>query len=166
MEQYPVTAEQLEFVEEMAHVFEQQGLFRMAGRVVAWLLICDPPDQTAGQLADVLQASKGSISAATRFLAPSGMVERFSRPGDRRDYFRVRPEVWSELGRRQATQYADTKKLAEKGLTLLDDATPARRKRLQEFHDFYDWLDRTMPALWDTWEREREVNRDRHGHSR
>ncbi len=31
----------------------------MAGRVIGWLLICDPPAQTFNQLVAVLRASKG-----------------------------------------------------------------------------------------------------------
>ena len=31
----------------------------MAGRMWGWLLICEPPEQTAADLAEALQASRG-----------------------------------------------------------------------------------------------------------
>jgi DNA-binding transcriptional regulator GbsR (MarR family) len=145
------TAAELQYVEEVALGFERQGLFRMAGRVIGWLLICDPPEQTFGQLAEVLQASKGSISAAMRFLVPAGLVERISRPGDRRDYYRCRPGAWAELARDQSRLYDDFRKLAQQGLELLADAPAERRERLQGMHDLYAWLEREMPALWERW---------------
>ena len=40
------------------------GMTPMAGRMRGWLLICDPPEQTAAELADALQASRGAISGA------------------------------------------------------------------------------------------------------
>ena len=153
------TAAELQYVEEVALGLERQGLFRMAGRVLGWLLICDPPEQTFGQLAEVLQASKGSISAAMKFLVPSGLVERISRPGDRRDYYRCRPGAWADLARDQSRQYEAVRKLAERGLELLADAPPHRCERLRDMHDFYAWLEREMPALWARWREQREHDR-------
>jgi DNA-binding MarR family transcriptional regulator len=153
------TEAELHYVEEVALGFERQGLFRMAGRVIGWLLICDPPEQTFGQLAEVLQASKGSISAAMRFLVPAGIVERISRPGDRRDYYRCRPGAWAELARDQSRLYDDFRKLAERGLELLAGAPAGRRERLADMHDFYAWLEREMPALWERWHAQQEQAR-------
>ena len=157
VEQGSVTTDaELQYVEEVALGFERQGLFRMAGRVLGWLLICDPPEQTFNQLAQVLQASKGSISAAMKFLVPAGLVERISRPGDRRDYYRCRPGAWAELARDQSRLYDEFRKLAQRGLELLGDAPAARWARLQDMHDFYAWLEREMPALWARWRREQQ----------
>src|SRR5918995_11530 len=142
------TDAELQYVEEVALGFERQGLFRMAGRVLGWLLICDPPEQTFNQLAQVLQASKGSISAAMRFLVPAGLVERISRPGDRRDYYRCRPGAWAELARDQSRLYGDFRKLAQRGLELLEDAPADRREGVQNMHNFYARLGREMAALW------------------
>jgi DNA-binding MarR family transcriptional regulator len=153
------TPAELHYVEEIALNFERQGLFRMAGRVIGWLLICDPPEQTFGQLAEVLQASKGSISAAMKFLVPSGIVERISRPGDRRDYYRCRPGAWADLARDQSRQYDDFRKLAQRGLELLAGAPADRRERLQDMHDFYAWLEREMPALWERWHAQQKQER-------
>jgi DNA-binding MarR family transcriptional regulator len=159
----PAMAAELQYVEEVALGFERQGLFRMAGRVLGWLLICDPPEQTFGQLAEVLQASKGSISAAMKFLVPAGLVERISRPGDRRDYYRCRPGAWAELARDQSRLYGDFRKLAQRGLELLADAPADRRERLQDMQDFYGWLEREMPALWARWRREQQEQEPRGG---
>jgi DNA-binding transcriptional regulator GbsR (MarR family) len=150
------TAAELHYVEEVALGFERQGLFRMAGRVLGWLLICDPPEQTFNQLAEVLQASKGSISTAMKFLVPAGLAERISRPGDRRNYYRCRPGAWAELARDQSRLYDDFRKLAQRGLELLADAPAERRARLQGMHDLYAWLEREMPALWERWREHQE----------
>ena len=51
-----------QFAEEVGIVFEQTGLPRMAGRILGWLLIAEPPHQSTEQLINALMASKGSIS--------------------------------------------------------------------------------------------------------
>jgi hypothetical protein len=50
---------------------------------------------------------------------------------------------------------------AERGLELLADAPAARRERLQGMHDFYAWLEREMPALWERWRREQQETETR-----
>jgi DNA-binding transcriptional regulator GbsR (MarR family) len=98
-----------------------------------------------------------------KFLVPAGLVERISRPGDRRDYYRCRPGAWADLARDQSRLYDEFRKLAERGLELLADAPAARRERLQDMHDFYAWLEREMPALWERWRREQQEKETRGG---
>ena len=50
-------AEVERFVEEVGIFFEQQGMPRMAGRILGCLLISDSPHQTTGELAEALLAS-------------------------------------------------------------------------------------------------------------
>jgi DNA-binding transcriptional regulator GbsR (MarR family) len=81
------------FVAEIGLFFEAAGSTRMAGRMLGWLLVCDPPHQSAGQLAAALHASNGSISMTTRMLIQAGLVDRVSLRGDRRTYYRLRPHA-------------------------------------------------------------------------
>jgi len=141
----------LTFVEDVAVAFEQGGLPRMAGRVIGWLLICDPPEQSSAQLAEVLRASKGSISTSTRLLVSSGLVERRSQPGQRRDYFRIQPQAWAELVRLRLDQVTSFRQLTQRGLALLHPCPPARRTRLEDVNELYTWLESELPALWERW---------------
>jgi len=61
--------EEKRFVEEVGIFFEQSSLPRMAGRILGWLMISNPPHQTTGELTQALLASKGSISTMTRLLS-------------------------------------------------------------------------------------------------
>ncbi|MEZ4612205.1 MAG: MarR family transcriptional regulator [Caldilineaceae bacterium] len=83
-----------QFLEDFALHMEHQGLPRMAGRILAWLLICDPPEQSMPDLVEVLQASKSSVSTMTRHLIQFGMIERVSLPGERRFLPRYMPDYW------------------------------------------------------------------------
>jgi DNA-binding transcriptional regulator GbsR (MarR family) len=111
--------------------FERQGPVPHGRPALGWLLICDP-EQTFGQLAELLQASKGSIGAATKFLVPGGLVERISRRGKRRDYYRCRPGARAELARDQSRLTDDFRKLAQRGLELLTDVPATRHERQEQ----------------------------------
>lgn len=148
-------AELAHYIEEVGLMFEQAGLPRMAGRILGHLLTADPPHQSADDLAKALHASKGSISTNTRLLMQIYFIERISLPGDRRDYFRIAPNVWTKMSRARAPQLTQLRQLAERGLALLAGARPDQRERLEEMRDFYAWYERELPALIDRYERER-----------
>ncbi|GAA4505093.1 MULTISPECIES: GbsR/MarR family transcriptional regulator [Nonomuraea] len=150
----PTDAE-LDFVDDVAAFFAAEGLPHIAGRVIGWLLICDPPEQSAAQLAQALQVSRSSISSTTRLLTPSGLVEGVRRRGDRQEYFRIAADGWSRM---LANRYAKTtafRQVTERGLTVLSGAAPGRRERLANVAELYRFLESELPALWDRWERRR-----------
>jgi DNA-binding transcriptional regulator GbsR (MarR family) len=147
--------EERHFVEDVGLFFEQMGFPRMAGRILGWLLICDPPEQSAGQLAEVLQASKGSLSTMTRMLIQINLVERVGLPGHRRDYFRIKPGAWPHLIKAQMQVMTGLHQMVERGLVLLEDRDPVLRERLREAHDLYAFLERELPLLFQRWESER-----------
>lgn len=147
--------EKQHFVEEVALLFEELGLTRMAGRILGWLLLSNPPYQSADELAEVLQASRGSISTMTRLLIQLDLIERIGFPGDRRDYFRMKPDVWAVLLQAKLSQVTDLHQLSERGLELLADEPPELRHRLQNMHDLYSFVEAELPKLIERWERER-----------
>jgi DNA-binding transcriptional regulator GbsR (MarR family) len=144
--------EKQHFIEEIALFFERIGITRMAGRMLGWLLICNPTHQSMNEIADTLQASKGSISATSRMLIQNGLVERFTLPGKRRDYYRVRPSAWLVVMKRMLDEIALMRELAEVGLELLADEGPESRARLDHMRDTFVFFEREFPALLQRWE--------------
>ncbi|WP_069160014.1 GbsR/MarR family transcriptional regulator [Nocardia altamirensis] len=145
------TPEQLAFVEDFALVLERMGLVRMTGRAAGWLLISDPPEQTFGQIADALQASKGSISSALKILVTMRWVDKISKPGDRRDYYSIRPGILPELTRQQSGMYTDLTTMTARGLALFDDPNGTQAARVRDMHEFFVWMGKELPALIDRW---------------
>ncbi len=147
--------EEKHFIEEGGLLFEMVGLPRMAGRIFGWLLISNPPHQSPGELAEVLQASKGSISTMTRLLVQIGLIERLSLPGQRRDYFRIKVNAWSELTKQRLTQIKAFRQLAERGLELLQGEDPYLLQRLEEMRDMHAFLEQELPLMMERWEQQR-----------
>lgn len=147
-------SEQAQFLEEMGLMFENVGMPRMAGRVFGWLLISNPPLQSSGELVDVLQASKGSISTMTRLLIQIGLIERVSLAGDRRDYFQIKPNAWTQITQQQMVRVTAFRKLAERGLELITDSDVELQQRLQEMWKIHAFWERELPQIHQRWEQE------------
>lgn len=146
--------EHQQFIETVGLAFELVGLPRMAGRILGWLLISNPPHQSPAQLADVLQASKGSISTMTRLLTQLGLIERTSLPGQRRDYFCIKANAWAELTKQRIVQIKTFREIAEQGLKLTDSSPAPLRQRLEEMHAVHAFLERELPLMMERWEQQ------------
>lgn len=149
-------AERLGYVEEFGLSFEGFGLPRMVGRVLGALMVSEAQELSAEEIAELLSASRGSISTATRSLVQMGLAQRFSKTGERRDYFRVKPGAWQGLMRREIDALGSFREMAERGLALMRDSDPEARRSLEEMRDLYAFWERELPALLERFEAEQE----------
>lgn len=76
------------FIERMGLLMEQDGMPRIAGRIYGLMLV-SPGECSLDDIAVALGVSKASVSNDARMLERFGLIERVSRPGDRRDYYQV-----------------------------------------------------------------------------
>ncbi|MBZ0289123.1 MAG: MarR family transcriptional regulator [Anaerolineae bacterium] len=152
-----ITDQKQQLVEEFGIYFERAGLQRMAGRIIGWLLICDPPHQSMQDLCDALQASKSAVSVATRQLISLYLIERMSLPGERRDYFRASSDMWNRSFRARIHQLTELRELAERGLRLLENESEGEQfKRLELMRDANRFLEREFIKLLDQWDEEKK----------
>ncbi len=145
--------EERSFVEEVGVVFEKTGLPRMAGRMFGWLLISDPPYQSPAELAEVLMASKGSISTTVRLLAQMGLIERHLIPGERHDHFLLSEDALVRTIRHGLEDEIKMfRELAEHGLKLMKDEPSVRCEWLGQMRDRYLFLEKAFPKLMERYE--------------
>jgi hypothetical protein len=151
-----VNEQEAEFIEAMGSYLSRVGMPRMAGRMWAYLLISDPPQQTAAQVADALHASRGSVSGSARLLASIGLIRRSTRRGERREFFEVPPGGTRELLGTAVAEYRAFVGIADRGLEAMADRAPGARARLQELRDVYAFLVAEFPALLERMDEERK----------
>ncbi len=159
METDEQSAREHHFAEELGLLFEQSGGSRMMGRVVGWLLICDPPRQTAADLAQALHASAGSISTTTRQLIQGNLIEKVAVRGDRRAWYQISEGAWTRSLQSKTMSFTLMRELSERGLELLSKAPRGRRARLEEMHDLHAFFEREFPRLIDQFHAERAAHR-------
>ena len=154
-----MTEQEAHFVEAMGQFLGSSGMPRMAGRMWGWLLICDPPEQSAAQLADELQASRGAISGTARLLQTAGFIRRSTRRGDRREYFSAPPETFHALLVGAGQIYHQFHEITGQGVELLADRPAESRQRIEDVHDFAGFIEREIPLLIEHFETARRAEK-------
>ncbi len=149
-------SEKKHFIEDVGLLFEQGGMPRMAGRIVGWLLICNPPHQSLLEIAQILEASNASISTMTRLLIQMGLVERVGLPGHRRDHYRIKTGAFDTIMHQSLQEIKTGLQLAERGLELVANQPTEMKQRLKEVRELYSFFDREYPVLLERWEKERK----------
>jgi hypothetical protein len=134
----------LAWAEQVATFFaEHYGLPPITGRILGWLMICDPPEQSAGDIANAIGASRASLTTNLRFLTGSGLVRRLTRPGARTTYYRVDDDMWETVIRRRIASMMSFSRITEQGMALIGADSP-RASRLRAAHDFFAWMTELM----------------------
>lgn len=136
------------FIEEMARVLGA-GMPPMAGRMWAYLAICEPPERTAAEIAERLRASRGSVSSMAQLLESIGLIRRSTKPGDRREHFSIPSDAARTLIDKNADQMRSARQVLDEGLALTADRSPGSRARLRDLRDVYAFFEREWPALLD-----------------
>jgi len=156
-----VTPGESQFVEEMGQFLGSIGMTPMSGRMWGWLLICEPAEQTAADVAAALHASRGAISGTARLLTSAGLIRRTTRPGDRREYFSAPAEALDSMLSSAGAIYRQMREIAERGLAATANRPPAARARLQEFHDVISFVEQEVPRLIGQFLAERAADKQR-----
>jgi hypothetical protein len=135
------------------------GMAPMVGRLLGYLAVCEQREQSIGELADALLASRSAIAGAVNTLESLGLIRRSRAAGERMD------RVAIDMSSPRATgfdlaEYREQGELAREGLQLLADTPPERRAVLLEWAAFADFLVEQLPLLEQAWKERRESLRD------
>ena len=144
-----------DYIEEFSMLMEGFGLPRMAGRVFAALLVADPPEQSSEDLAEQLQASRGGISGAVQLLETMGFIERTRKLGERKDFFRNKPNAWYEAMKREIMMLTQLTSLIEKGLEVVDSDEPEVTRGLRDMQELMLFFEKRIPLMFAEWEEDR-----------
>jgi DNA-binding MarR family transcriptional regulator len=153
----PVTAAaesaQAAFVEEYGLYVERKGrLPRMAGRILAQLLIDEQPHLSQAALCEALKASAGAVSGTLRLLVEAGFVKRVSIAGSRKDFYRLVEDSWGVSlahGVEDTQQFA---RIAELGVASSAHFGPLAQARLEEMRHLAVISEGNARQLLEVWE--------------
>lgn len=144
-----------EFVEQLGLHAEAEGLPRTAGRIMGLMLVCEGP-YTLDQLQDELQISRGSASTNTRRLEELGVVERTTRPGDRRVFFRLTDDPYGRIVESRLERMRKIQEVVDRATERIPDEYEKGKRRLDYMRRFYQLIVEETDALIREW-RERDV---------
>jgi hypothetical protein len=152
----PTDAE-ITFADHMGrHYARRYGFPPMMGRLLGYLAVCDPPEQSIGELADALLASRSAIAGAVNALEVTHVIQRSRAAGERMD------RVWIDMSSPQArgmdiSEYEELRDMAREGLEVVADAPVERQAVLLEMEAFAEFLVERIPVLQREWYERREA---------
>ena len=83
---------QLTFADHVGRFYARQYAFPpMAGRLLGYLLVCDPPQPTIDELSEALLASRSAITGAIKLLEGYQLAHRTRIAGERFDRVSLDP---------------------------------------------------------------------------
>lgn len=146
--------QQLQYADRVAQIWiRRYRVSPVAGRMVGFLMICNPPRQSIDELAAALRASRSAVSGAVRDLDKVGLLERTRVAGERVDRMRL---IIDESRGFDPEPYREAATFAREGLDLLVDQSAERREPMEEFAALNDFLADRLPQLLQDW-------KDQHG---
>lgn len=120
----------------------QTGFSKSSAKVFAFLLLCDPMEQSAQDIQKTLHLSVGTVSEAVNMLIRVGLVNRVAVPGHRRHFYALQPHGFKQAIRQRAVTVTLAKELAERGLKSQPD-----NKRLLVMRDVYTLFETDIKKL-------------------
>ena len=143
-----------DLVDEMGLFFKNLGVPRAAGQMFGYLMACDPPEQSAGEIAAAIGISAASVSSNLRLLVQLGAIEPRARRSDRKTFYRLRRDFWIEMATRKMGAFEH---LATLGRDIRARGTLGRTDGVEEMVAFSEFWKRELPGLTERWKRERSA---------
>ena len=131
--------QRLEWVERIAMYLARDGVPPIAGRVLGWLMICDPPEQSAGEISQAIGASRASLTSNLRLLTSMGFLSWRTRPGERTVYYRMAEDAWAVVVQRQIASIAAFLDITRDGLALAG-RREGGAERVRQAHAMFEWM--------------------------
>jgi predicted ArsR family transcriptional regulator len=145
-----MTPEVSKFIEGMGLYFENQGVPRIGGRILALLMISHDP-LSAEDVASILKVSRGSVSTNMRMLTETRLVEKVSLPGERTTFFEFTESALEQTIVARIQSSMIFRKLVDRGLAALTSEDFARH-RLERAIVWTDLLIDTFQKALDDWQ--------------
>jgi DNA-binding transcriptional regulator GbsR (MarR family) len=139
------------FIERMGLALEADGLPRIAGRVFGLLLVSEDA-RSLDDLARELRVSKASVSTNARMLEQRAVLERISRPGDRRDYYRVPTNLFSHTMAQRVARWQRFHEAIGAARTSLPIRSREVRERLEEYQAAYAFMSQVITEALAQWQ--------------
>ena len=150
----PTDAE-ITFADHMGRYYAHRFAFPpMVGRLIGYLLVSDPREQSIGELAEALLASRSAITNAVKTLETMHLIRRMRVAGERMDRVRLDPTSPQAMGLDTA-EYEELRELASEGLEVVRDAPPERRALLLEMAAFTDFVIEQTKRMQQEWQERR-----------
>jgi DNA-binding transcriptional regulator GbsR (MarR family) len=151
--------ELIRFATDWGVIFADAGIPEIAGRIVGWLLVCSPPEQSLEQLRAATGASKASISTMTRLLVHLGFIERTGGSQRGLILYRLGEDTWTSFSEKRLETTRRLVRLARNAVETLSWMPADRRRRVEQMSEFWSFVLERNEVLIEEWKQTQRKSR-------
>lgn len=141
------------YIEDVGLFYERYGLPKMAGRILGCLIASESDNNSFDDLKNALKASKGSISGNLNLLLSQQMIEKHMISGDRKSYYKIALNSLENILAAKINSVTAFKLILQRGVALNPNDGSQSKKSLSEILDYYEFLEKEIPALKIKWDK-------------
>ncbi|MEV0611860.1 MarR family transcriptional regulator [Nonomuraea sp. NPDC050404] len=142
-----------DITQTFATLLEQQGMPRMAARVLACLHVTDSGVLTAADLVQRLRVSPASISQTVALLEQQGLLKRERTPGGRRERYVVDDDLWVRSTLAALQMNETLAEASQRAAQVLGTATPAGA-RFGDAAEFLLLVNASLGQVMEQWQQD------------
>ena|SRR5688572_29341327 len=134
---------------------ERYGFSPVTGRLIGYLTVCEPMEQSINDIADMLLTSRSAINNAIKSLEAQKLIKRSRPAGTRADLISFNSLGLENTGF-DPSEYSQMASLAREGLELLKNSSPERRHALEVTASLNEFLAGKLPEIYEEWSKHYE----------
>ena len=143
-----------EKVEKIGIMIEKMGHAPVPGRIIAYLMLSEPPYRDFYEIQEFLKASKSSVSTALNQMMQAGVVNYITFSGDRKRYFQINTKGLIDTIKQQFRQGEKVNEMILEALQHRKNSEFQRFNReLKEVIDFSNHVHKGIEKLIEDWEK-------------
>jgi hypothetical protein len=143
---------QLRFVEQIAqYYFDNDGMPPARGRVIGWLIISHPREQSAAEIARRLGVERADVDWVAEKLVPASVLIRRTPDAENPGEYSLEmgDNAWVDRMQQVFSKIPLFHEILAEGVGLLADADLARRRRVVNMERFFGYLASEIPGIFD-----------------
>jgi DNA-binding transcriptional regulator GbsR (MarR family) len=133
-----------DLIEETGKTFEKFGLTPMQGRIIATLMVSDPPEKTFDELVLFFRASKSSVSNSLNYLLQNKIIDYRTFASDRKRYFFVNDSFFRVYFRKIIDNVSELKESAFRIVSMRTPEYPAASESILRWIEDANRLQETL----------------------
>jgi DNA-binding transcriptional regulator GbsR (MarR family) len=140
-----------ECIEKFGVYYKKTGHQPMVGRLMAFLMLAEPPQKTFEEIVEFLVSSKSAVSNTLNMLMYMGIVDYVKITGDRKRYFRLNQNAWNTMFEAQIQELANLRGLVEEVLDIRSGNFPEHNREIRDFHSLLELYELEFPVILNKW---------------
>lgn len=146
-----LSKKQQELIEKIGIYFEQ-SMQPTAARILALLIVSSQESFSFDEIREILKLSKSATSNGLSFLLSINKIEYYTKPGDRKRYFKWNPAKTIHHFKEGIQKLLGLSILFEEALKEKDSQESFNSKMLEELTNLMNFLHNEMPSVYQKWE--------------